>query len=86
MSKNYSYLVEILINKMFELSGHQVTYQDVLGRKDDWYNQYTMTKEQQKDWIEFGIGVIRKEMKVPKYRAKKEMDMVFINWGLKCGE
>lgn len=86
MSKNYSYLVEILINKMFELSGHRVTYQDVLVRKDDWYNQYTITKDQEEEWIKFGIDVIRKEMKVPKYKAEREMGMVLLNWGLKCKE
>ena len=28
-----------LINKMFEIAGHNVTYDDIKDRKDDWYTQ-----------------------------------------------
>ncbi len=31
-----------LINKMFEIAGHKVTYDDIKGRQDDWYAQWTM--------------------------------------------
>ena len=84
MAKDYSYLVEILITKMFELAGHQVSYKELMQREDDWYNQYTITEDQQEEWIKFGVDIIRKEMKIPKYKAEREMGMVLVNWGLKC--
>ena len=39
-----------IINKMFEIAGHDVTFDDVKGRKDEWYTQWTMTIEQNDEW------------------------------------
>ncbi len=39
---------------MFEIAGHQVTYDDVKDRKDDWFQQWTMTVEQNEEWQEWG--------------------------------
>jgi hypothetical protein len=41
-------IVETLINKMFEIAGHPVTFEDISGRTDNWYQQWTMTEEQNK--------------------------------------
>ena len=38
-------LVPDMINKMFEIAGHEVTYDDIKDRKDDWYAQWTMTEQ-----------------------------------------
>ena len=35
-----------IINKMFEIAGHPVTYEDIKDRKDAWYQEWTMTTEQ----------------------------------------
>jgi len=35
-----------LINKMFEIAGHEVTYNDIVGRTDQWYTEWTMTMDQ----------------------------------------
>ena len=35
-----------IINKMFEIAGHAIRYDDLIGRIDDWYVQYTMTENQ----------------------------------------
>jgi len=32
-----------LINKMFEIAGHTARYEDMIGRQDNWFQQYTMT-------------------------------------------
>ena len=29
-------IVKTLINKMFEIAGHNVTYEDIKDRKDNW--------------------------------------------------
>ena len=39
-------IVRTIINKMFEIAGHNVTYDDIKDRKDNWYQQWTMTEEQ----------------------------------------
>ena len=76
-------VVEELINKMFEIAGHEVTYNDIKDRKDDWYTQWTMTQDQERDWINWGVDHIRKQLKIPLQRAKLEMNMCNANWGLR---
>ena len=42
--------VEDAINKMFEIAGHPITFNDIKDRKDDWYTQWTMSVEQYDEW------------------------------------
>jgi hypothetical protein len=72
-----------LINQMFIIAGHEVTYDDVVGRKDDWYAQWTMTVEQSEEWRAWGENYLRKNLKLNKYLAEREMAMVNLMWGLK---
>ena len=72
-----------LINQMFIIAGHEVTYDDVVGRKDDWYAQWTMTVEQSEEWRAWGENYLRKNLKLNKYLAEQEMAMVNLMWGLK---
>lgn len=72
-----------LINQMFIIAGHDVTYDDVAGRKDDWYAQWTMTVEQSEEWRKWGENYLRKNLKLNKYLAEREMAMVNLMWGLK---
>ena len=75
--------VEDLINKMFEIAGHSVTFADIKDRKDDWYCQWTMTTEQADEWQLWGIDYMRKNLKWPKYRAENEMRWFNLQYGLK---
>ena len=43
-------MVVDMINKMFEIAGHPVTFDDVKDRKDSWYTDWTMTMEQNDEW------------------------------------
>jgi hypothetical protein len=72
-----------IINKMFEISGHQITYDDVKDRKDDWYTQWTMTTEQNEEWKKWGITEIKKQFKYNTKIAEREMGMISLMWGLK---
>ena len=72
-----------VINKMFEIAGHDVTYDDIKDRKDDWYAQWTMTMEQSDQWKEWGVEEIRKRFRYNKKWAEKEMGMITLMWGLK---
>lgn len=76
-------IVEHLINKMFEIAGHDVKYEDLLDRKDDWYAQYTMTQEQYEVWREYSIKYIKKEKKVPMKYAEREFAWFNLSYGLK---
>jgi hypothetical protein len=72
-----------LINEMFKIAGHEVTYDDVKGRKDNWFQEWTMTESQYHDWQTWGTEHIRKSLKFSKEMAKREMSMVGLMWGLK---
>tara|TARA_R110000803_G_scaffold22164_10_gene55331 strand:+ start:323 stop:625 length:303 start_codon:yes stop_codon:yes gene_type:complete len=72
-----------LINQMFIMAGHEVTYDDIKGRKDDWYTEWTMTTSQYDEWKKWGVDYLRKNLKVNKALAEKEMMWVSLQWGLK---
>ena len=75
-----------VINKMFEIAGHDVTYEDIKDRKDDWYTQWTMTMEQSDQWKEWGVEEIKKRFRYNKKWAEKEMGMIILMWGLKFSD
>jgi hypothetical protein len=72
-----------LINEMFKIAGHDVTYDDVVGRTDNWYEQWTMTESQYDEWITFGKAYLKKNLGMNKGSTEKEMAMVGLMWGLK---
>lgn len=72
-----------LINKMFEIAGHSVTYSDVEDRKDEWYTDWTMTMEQNDEWKKWGKKYLMKELRMYAKMAEKEMSMISLMWGLK---
>ena len=40
--------VEDLINQMFIIAGHDVRFEDIKTRQDNWFQQYTMTMAQRR--------------------------------------
>ena len=74
------------INKMFEIAGHDVTFDDIKDRKDDWYTQWTMTMDQNEQWKEWGVNEIKKRFRYNKKWAEKEMGMINLMWGLKFSD
>jgi hypothetical protein len=77
---------EDLINKMFEIAGHNVTYDDIKGRTDAWYTDWTMTVAQAEQWKEWGMEYLRKNMKLNKKLADIEMRMFNVMYGLKYSD
>jgi hypothetical protein len=76
-----------LINLMFKIAGYEVSFFDVLEMEDGWYNEFTMTEEQNKNWREEGEKLIAKKLKyLTKESARKEMCWVNLMWGLKIKE
>ena len=75
-----------IINQMFVIAGHEVTFEDIKGRKDDWFTQWTMTVAQSEEWREWGIAYLRKNLKMNKKLAEKEMTWFNLQWGLKYSD
>ena len=75
-----------IINQMFVIAGHEVTFEDIKGRKDDWFTQWTMTVAQSEEWREWGIAYLRKNLKMNKGLAEKEMTWFNLQWGLKYAD
>jgi hypothetical protein len=79
-------IVVTVINKMFEIAGHEVTYDDIKDRKDAWYQEWTMTVAQDKEWREWMKTYFIKECKMPKGFIEREAAMVSLMWGLKLSD
>lgn len=75
-----------LINQMFIIAGHSVTYDDIKDRQDQWFTEWTMTMEQNKKWQLWGIEYLRKNLKLNKKVAEREMAMINLMWGLKYSD
>lgn len=72
-----------LINKMFEVAGHEARYKDVEGRTDEWYAEYMMTEEQNQEWRDWGKKFIKKQLRMTEKAAETEMAWFDLNYGLK---
>ena len=78
-------LVDI-INQMFVIAGHEVTFDDIKDRKDNWFTDWTMTTAQAEEWRAWGIDYLRKNLKMNKVLAEKEMNWFNVQWGLKYSD
>lgn len=72
-----------ILNKMFEVSGHDITYDDIMYREDSWFHQYTMTEDQNKQWRAWSVDYLRKKLRLTKVMAEKEIDWLDMQFGLK---
>ena len=75
-----------LLNQMFVIAGHNVTYEDIKSRKDNWWTEWTMTMAQADEWKAWGVDYLRKNLKLTKVLAEKEMQWVNLQWGLKYSD
>jgi hypothetical protein len=85
MKKKTDILKEV-VDKMFEISGHPLKFEDVAGREDNWYQQYTMTEAQNTEWREWGTAFIKKKMRYKEKLASREMAMIDLYIGLKISD
>ena len=75
-----------IMNKMFEIAGHSVTFEDIKGRTDAWYSEWTMTMAQSEEWRKWGADYLRKVLKTNKALAEKEMTWINLQYGLKYSD
>jgi len=79
-------ILKELIDKMFEITGHPLKFEDVEGRTDNWFQQYTMTEAQNEEWRNWGIKLIMKKRRYNKFLADREMRMLDLYCGLKISD
>jgi hypothetical protein len=79
-------MVVDMINKMFEIAGHAVTYDDIKDRKDNWFQQWTMTEAQYDEWKAWGKKYLMKNLKFYAKYAERQMAMIGLMWGLKFSD
>lgn len=72
-----------MINEMFRIAGHAVTYDDIKDRTDKWFHDWTMTVEQNDEWQAWGKKYLQKNFRLPARMAEREMGMISLMWGLK---
>lgn len=77
--------VKDLINKMFEIAGHSVTYDDIIGR-ENWYQEHTMTVAQSEEFKRWGKKYLMKELRMYARSAEREMMWFTLNYGLKYSD
>jgi hypothetical protein len=70
-----------LINQMFVIAGHNVTYDDIVG-VEDWYRNYSMTVEQAEEFKEWGKKYLMKNLNTYAKAAEREMMWFMLQWGL----
>ena len=78
-------IAEDLINQMFIIADHpEVSYNDILGRKDAWYTEWTMSEAQQAEWKEWAFSYLKKKKRGwSKKLIEREVAMFDLCYGLK---
>jgi hypothetical protein len=74
--------VEDLINQMFIIAGYNVTFEDIKTRQDNWFQQYTMTMAQNKEWQAWGKKYLQTNLRTRAKLAEKEMQWFSLQYGL----
>jgi hypothetical protein len=75
-----------IINKMMEIAGYDVTFDDLVKEEDGWYARYTMTQKQNDEWREWSMNKLMKDRGMTKRKAEYEMSMMDLAYGLRIDE
>ena len=75
-----------LLNQMFVIAGHSVTYEDIKGRTDNWWAEWTMTMDQSEQWKEWGAEYLKNNLGLNKKLADTEMRWFNLIYGLKYSD
>ena len=79
-------ILKELIDKMFEIAGHPVKFEDVEGTTDNWFQEYTMTEAQNAEWKEWGVKLLIKKKRYNAKYAGREIAMLDLYCGLKISD
>jgi len=78
--------IEDIINQMFIIAGHDVRFEDIKTCQDNWFQQYTMTVAQNKEWKEWGKKYLQKNLRTRAKLAEREMQWFSLKYGLKFSD
>lgn len=78
--------IKDIINKMFIIAGHDVTYDDIIGREDPWYMDWEMTLEENEEWKKWGKKYLMKNLRLYAREAEKQMLWISVQYGLKISD
>ena len=59
------------------------TYEDV-KTDSKWYLRYITTEEQEREFMNWGVELLRNDLDMTKKLAEKEMSWFILQWGLTC--
>ena len=71
------------INEMFRIAGHEVTYDDIKERKDNWFHEWTMTTAQYEEFEKYAIPLLKKIFKFNTNKAKATFGFFILQYGLR---
>lgn len=84
------------INKMMEIAGHKLTYDDLPKgeyselpeeeKENPWFMRYTMTTEQHGEWEKWFVEEYKKRIRNSRKEAKKEFSWLSLAYGLKIND
>jgi len=83
--KKIEKIIEHLINVQFEMAGHPVTFDDILGN-ETWYTDYTMTCEQTNEFRKYAYKYMKKKLYLNKLQAERELNWFCLQYGLKFAD
>lgn len=72
-----------LINAMFQIAGHDVTFDDVVKEPEGYYNRYTWSPEQENQWMSWATDYVKKNLKHRSTYADREVAMFNLSYGLR---
>jgi hypothetical protein len=75
-----------LIDRMFEIAGHGVGWTDIEHRTDNWFQQWTMTVDEDRRWREWGTAYLRQHLRLDRRAAELHMSLFALRWGLKFSD
>jgi len=82
MNKKYQ-VTEELLTKMFEFAGYPAPNTNLRETKSQWYDKYQMSNVSKLQWINWGTNYIQEQLGTTNSRAKMEMEMLAMTFGLK---
>jgi len=77
--RDHADIIKHFINKQLEPFGKNY---DWALATPNWFSRFKITEQQNREWIDYCIDYLRKNYRMPKYRAKKEMLWFNMMWGL----
>ncbi len=76
-----SILFDRLVDK--ELEPYHITHKQLQPEDDDWFLRYTMTKEQESEFIEWAVKEVQGYMKCSKKVAQEDVSWFILGCGLR---